>query len=87
MPAMKLTYEQARELAGSLQGTCDSIQIAIERMNLDPDDFEVDEVEAQVCEHGVERCEGCGWWHESGELVNEAGDVVGCDQCRPAEDD
>jgi hypothetical protein len=43
-------------------------------------------LEDDLCEF-VERCQGCDWWMHPGELVDEEGEVVGCDQCRPKHED
>jgi len=38
------------------------------------------EADPAICNLG--RCPGCGWWFEVGELVDDAGDLVGCQDCR-----
>lgn len=50
-----------------LLGTLNTIEGAIEHFDLaylDPSD-----IEDQLLDINVERCQGCGWWHESGDLT------------------
>jgi len=66
-----------------LEGTCNSIEAAIERFDLDAS---VEEIESYTLDNNLECCPGCGWWMESHELIDEDDNVVGCDQCRTPSD-
>lgn len=74
-----ISDEQVREIADYLTGTCNSIDQALDRLDLE---FPVEDVEERLLDVNLERCPICDWWMDSAELVNEAGDVVGCDTCR-----
>ena len=64
-----LTVGQLQQLADRLRGTADSIQRGIETLEINPDDFDVNEVESELLDHNCECCKGCGWWFETHELV------------------
>lgn len=66
-------------VAARLEGTCDSVEHALMHLELDADP---EEVADQLLDVDLERCGGCGWWMEPGELVDDEGDVVGCGDCR-----
>jgi len=84
MPRRKeLTIEQVRSISDLLNGTCDTIESALERVGLE--DTPVEEVEDRLLDVNIERCPICDWWVESGEIVNDDGDVVGCESCREPE--
>jgi hypothetical protein len=72
-----LTDQQLDELANDLLGTADSIDTALERIGLDPADFDMIDVEDALIDWGTERCIYCGWWMESCAL-NEDGV---CEEC------
>jgi hypothetical protein len=78
-----MTAEQKIKFANALAGTADSVERAVEMIGLDPDDFEPDDLEVIAAEQGYERCEECDWWCETGELVDDDGEVVPCESCRP----
>lgn len=83
----KLTDAEKRKLADKLLGTCDSTEAALEYLELDAD-FDADAAEDGLLDLNVERCKGCDWWHESGELAGERDGEPGyCDQCREPDDD
>lgn len=65
-----------------LEGTCNSAHMAIEYFDLD---CTIEDVEEAMLDMNLEQCPMCGWWTESCELVDDEGDVVGCDQCRKGE--
>jgi Na+-translocating ferredoxin:NAD+ oxidoreductase RNF subunit RnfB len=71
--------EQRETLAKYLEGTCMSIETAIEHLELDPSiDWEDEMLTASM-----ELCLGCGWWMESSELVHEDEEDTGyCDDCK-----
>lgn len=81
---MKLGADLLRKIAGDLEGTCQSLTAVLERYEFEADEGEVED---QLLSLGLERCPHCEWWMESCELINDAGDVVGCDQCREAKTD
>lgn len=67
-----------QNLAHYLEGTCQSIDAAIEYLELDP----TVDWEDEMLTAGMELCMGCGWWHASSELVHENDEDTGyCDQC------
>src|SRR5262245_45587396 len=74
--------ETLQRLYQRLEGTCDGIDRALESLGLNPVDYADDEVEDQLCGAGLELCPGCGWWFESGELIDDDNEVVGCEDCR-----
>ena len=67
------------EVSDYLEGTCLSVDAAIEHFELNID---VEDLEDALLDVGLERCSGCGWWMESYELVDDDSEVVGCIQCR-----
>lgn len=83
-----LSEETARRLADTLRDTADSVEAGLARLNLDwtLDEFPIpiDEIEAQLADYNLERCYGCGWWCDAGELVSPSddGDCGSCDDCR-----
>ena len=46
-------------------GTCKSEAAIAEHFDIDEDD-----VPELLLDANVERCPGCDWWHEAGELVS-----------------
>lgn len=62
-----------------LEGTCNSPAQAVDYFDLK---CSPEEVEEKMLDMGIEICPGCGWWVESGELVDENGEVVFCENCR-----
>ncbi|MCX6055169.1 MAG: hypothetical protein NTZ74_09700 [Chloroflexi bacterium] len=39
-------------------------------------------VESYLADCNLERGPGCEWWFEAGELVDDEGELVGCQDCR-----
>lgn len=68
-----------RMIGAYLEGTCNSIEAALEHFELD---MEIENVEEALLDIGLERWWRWWRWMESHELVNEDLEVVGCDQCR-----
>lgn len=66
-------------IAAFLMGTPNSIEQAIEHFSLDIDSSELED---KLSDTNIERCPHCDWWYESGELVDEFDEVVGCRDCR-----
>jgi len=81
-----ITEHQLEDISEMLNGTCDSIESALSRLDLE-DKLDVSEVEDRLLDVNLERCPHCEWWCESGELVDDDGNVVGCDSCRTHNDD
>jgi hypothetical protein len=79
----RLTSEQVREIASLLEGTCNSVESALERLDLE--DVPVEEVEDRLLDVNLERCPICDWWVESSEIVNDNCEIVGCESCREPE--
>lgn len=66
-------------LADSLLGTHGYPETVLERHGaLEVDEDEIDE---HLLDHGIEKCPQCGWWVESGEVVDEDGEIVPCGSC------
>lgn len=79
-----------RQLADRLMGTCDSLEHALDMMDVRvPDEFTIEDVITDLEVISVERCPYCQWWMESCDIVDDDLNVVGCSSCRPAlqEDD
>jgi hypothetical protein len=53
----------------------------------DIEDVDPEELEEAVEDRNLERCSGCDWWMESHELIDDDGEVVGCRDCRPSEEE
>jgi hypothetical protein len=75
----RLGDDDLARVATAVLGTASSLDDVVERLELDVD---VDTVEDQLVDVSVERCDGCGWWCESSELVDDTDEVVGCESCR-----
>jgi hypothetical protein len=78
----------ARDLADKIHqdllGTCESLS----KYQDEYSEIETDDLEEALMEFNVERCAGCGWWYESGDLVDEDlnEETTGyCADCREAE--
>lgn len=70
---------EREELVHYLRGTCHTLGMAIESLELDPD-WDWDD---EILTANLETCLGCGWWHDSGELVHENDEDIGfCDDCK-----
>lgn len=71
-------HKNRNKLAAYLEGTCQSLEAAVEFLELDPNvDWEDEMLSANM-----EECRGCGWWHESGDLVHERERDTGfCEDC------
>lgn len=77
-----LTPEQVDRLADILDMTCREIVSGLDQMDLDDNDYDVNEIEDALMDR-IERCEGCDWWHEPGQLDDgEDGEPGYCDECR-----
>lgn len=65
-------------LADYLEGTCMSLETAVEYLEFDPNiDWEDEMLTANM-----ETCLGCGWWMESSELIHEDNENTGyCEDC------
>jgi len=80
----KISDKQIHEITSFLEGTCNSIEQAMDRFDID---FPVEEVEDRLLDVNLERCPGCDWWVESSELVDSKGDIVVCENCRAYDKD
>ncbi len=66
-----------------LLGTCSSIDNVLATLVDNPENYDVDTIENDLLDFDVERCENCGWWFESCELVSEDEEITGkCKDCR-----
>lgn len=65
-------------IADAVLGTCQTEAAIIDRYDLVDS---TDELLDRLLDFGVETCLGCGWWVESGDMVEaEHGDMV-CSDC------
>ena len=72
-----------QEIADSLSGTCDNIANVLERMDGNPDGYDVEEIDNALLDLQVERCRDCGWWFECCELTSDDDEECGkCSDCR-----
>jgi hypothetical protein len=77
-------------LANILEGTCMSIEAGLTMLGVDPDNYDVSEIEDSLVDANIETCDGCGWWFTCAELVPDDGEgdydelVGNCLQCRKA---
>ena len=81
----KLSDEQLRKLGDMLLGTCAYAEAVVdfhEMPNCGEEDLTI-----QLESINIERCPYCDWWFESGELINDDSDVVGCADCRNVEEE
>lgn len=77
----KPTPEQVDAVRHRLEGTSDSIEQAM--TSLDIEDVDANDMGEEI-EWYIERCKGCDWWHEVGELANPDGEDGFCNDCREA---
>ena len=66
-------------IAQDLEGTCQMIDVVVERHGVDCDDLTTEEFLA-LDEHII-CCSCCGWWVDA----NEVGDLDICSECSPDE--
>lgn len=81
---MQLEKDKLDELADWLNGTPNSIQAGLVAIGLEMDDYDVSAIEDELLEASVpiERCKGCDWWFECGELTDDDGEPSDCKDCR-----
>lgn len=83
-----MAYEDKMQLGERLreyvEGTCIGIETALDLMD---EEVSTEDALESLLDIGIELCDGCDHWMESGELVNDDGEVVGCSQCRGGDDD
>lgn len=75
-----LTCKQLNDICDELQGTCKSLEEALEAIGLEYDSLTI--AELQEIDNCVACCDSCGWWVEAGE-VDENGY---CDDCQEQDD-
>jgi len=80
---VKLPKDKVQEVAEILMGTTMSVEAAAGKAGLDEDDYQDDADALDQLIDYVERCEGCEWWCEPGELADDDDDLCGlCDDCK-----
>jgi hypothetical protein len=47
-----------------------------------PAGVQTDSLEADLADSNIEPRNGCGWWFNAGEMVDEDGEVVGYQDCQ-----
>ncbi|KKN29328.1 hypothetical protein LCGC14_0845380 [marine sediment metagenome] len=76
-----ITDYQRDQIVEHFLGTCNNVFTAE-----DVFDFEItpEDTEEALLDRNVEACQGCGWWFESGELVDpDDEEIIGyCEDCR-----
>lgn len=82
----RLTRAQVEQLGDVLSGTCDSIDTGLERIGLDPDDWDISTVQDQLLDVNVEECPACNWWFESC-MLDDEGYCPDCMRVPEDEDD
>lgn len=65
------------DLVDTVTGYADGFERARQRYKL-----EVEELEELLLDENIQQCEGCNWYVEAGELVDEQGVVNLCESCR-----
>ena len=73
-----LICHELEALANTLAGTCDSIDAGLERIDLEPGDYDTTNVQDDLIGLNTELCIGCQWWFESCELDPDAY----CEDCQ-----
>lgn len=73
----KVTQQQVNDVVEYLQGSCNSIDQALEAHGIAEQNG--DELIEGIVNH-IERCERCDWWHEISE-IHDMGDELVCDDC------
>jgi hypothetical protein len=76
----EITVEIMREIAEELQGTCGTLDAALEVHGIDIDSVPVKLLQ-EIDEITIE-CPDCGWWCESSEM-NEEGVCKDCSEDEP----
>jgi hypothetical protein len=80
---INLTKDIVRRIGDSVLYTLEDLEKYVDQYNLAISEEDLEEYLEDI---GVERCNGCGWWFESGELVGEDWEISGfCDSCREEE--
>lgn len=69
----------AEEVIDRLQGSCDSVESVLDRMDAS-DVYTEDDIIDFILEK-IEMCPECGWWVETWELVDDEDNQVSCDSC------
>ena len=64
--------EKTEMLIEHLQGTCMTLEEGLKNLNL-----RENEIDLSQLENWILRCDGCGWWYETG--VNISDEL--CDDC------
>lgn len=76
---MKLPVELLQQVAGTIEGTCNSVDEVLCSMDLEG--YDAEEVEEQLLDLNLERCQGCDWWMESCELATDEDNPGFCEDC------
>lgn len=75
---MTIPYEVIRRIAENLEGSCQSLDAALDRENLTQGSLEQED--RDQLDDMVFCCDGCGWWHGTDErdtIEAEDGDFCG----------
>lgn len=79
---MTFDADVVARVVSNLEGTCSKVEQIAEELGITEDD-----VLNIMLDEGYERCSVCDWWCETGELVDEYGNIVPCEGCRPKRKD
>jgi hypothetical protein len=77
----ELTPEQVGEIVDTATGYATGFESVLRKY----EGLTADELEELLLDNNVERCPGCDWYCESGELLDDEDNLVGCRDCRPPE--
>jgi len=78
---MELSENQIERISEDLIGTCNTIESVMEILMIDEKHKE--EVESRIEECDIELCNGCGWWVETYDLINDENEQENtCSNCR-----
>lgn len=80
-----MNEEMRYKVAQYILGTCQTLSAVIDYFDLDIDE---NEFEDELLNENVEMCQGCGWWFESSDLIDDDMENPGyCKQCRESNDE
>lgn len=81
-----ISDEDLQKLKDRLEGTCESLAMALSCLELD--DVDIDEAEDRLLDgRAMEPCCKCGWWGYSMEMIFDDDNPPVCDSCHEYEDE
>jgi hypothetical protein len=79
---MKLSSEDIEKICDTVVSYATGYESVIREFEIEPE-----ELEELLLDNDIEKCEGCDWFFHSYDLVDDDGELVGCRDCRPTEED